>query len=1027
MATPYEDYVAQWKKNNPEPSVDVIETVADGGTYAEYKKDYEQKYGLNPEQEVPVLEEATDPVNPDEYEKGKVPISAGLINTIRGLGQAGIEATIDAPQALSSMVGPAFTWAGEKLYNNPDEFSVWDAASNLTNTNMLSQSLMLFGKELTETGQRTKPSEADGLKTPLDFISKEDPDIPKDSYWNAARTAALWGAAGPVNALKRTARVLPDIAMGAGAAAGSIADDALQQNGNNTYGAGEIIGGLGSLAATGRGKKRSIAVSGDTVEGVSSGPTVPLATGLTGAVNKKNESLAPLLDQYFRPPVMSKGKTPNQLDTVNEDLWAQSDQIETWPAINTEMGEEIPQAVLRALEFLDVNSTNTVGLSAVAAAAAQARAREANLAQVMDALSEGDQGTLADILRNQSTSNVEASLANNPNFKQSADALNVQQENQVAEQVRNQSQGPGLPQAARDSAQRSNTAEVLDIELDASRRQQQNSTSKEAEFKDIEVLQASSEARATEAALEMDAARIAARDSEAQLETDLRPDEVSAATQQEIIEQRDAFQEIVVNPAFERFKESTPSISTTTIQNTINKFIAGMEGTQRNYFNDVFGSDINKLDTTSGTMTADAFIDYLSQLRNSKSNANRAASQPGGKVPAYSTLENMDELIAKIEQSVTSKNSLYQAAKDATSEKYRRFGDPKLTSALATYPELFGKKMGGLEGEAGVLSNRIIEETGIANTTGILFSQLTAAAKQEGIDSKFIRKYSDVINREGNLTEKQRLLFQDGATHADRLKEVESITTAKLKAEDEIGNRLARDEEKLTKAIKDKSVELKSEADGLINTVNAGLAGRYADQPEKLLRELTNVANGDPNIRALKALNEQMKGQGQGAAFRADVTSFAQEALLENDPEIRRILESSGILTKKELDNIERTANKLKSMPLRKAAIQHHWSVQKQGDSPLMDILKTGTVVAALKLNPGGNDLIVAGAMRRVVNKLMNGRPDDAAIAVLEEFFLNPQIYVNKIKLAEKTDSIDTAILTMFNAAINAERESQNN
>lgn len=887
------------------------------------------------------------PVNPNEYAVGEVPVTAGLVNTLRGLGRGAIDATIDAPQMFSDIVGSGASFLGEALYDAPN-----DAASlaNITNpggTNLLPMTLMALGDKLSNVGERTKPSEAPFIDKPLDFISKEDPNIPKDSYWNAPRKGAEWGVGGLPNALRKTARVLPDIAMGLGATAGAAIDTGLRKNTEIDTPFGEIVGGIGGLLATIKGKPRAI----------------------------------------------------------------------------DESGQEIPQAVLRALKYMDQNSVDTSNMSKIDAEKAQAAAREQNFAAVSLSLSEGEKGTLADILRTKEISNIESSLAGNASTRQNLREKNQEQLDQVAEEVRNKSQSTGVPEASRASAEREVIGLTQAIEANAVQKQIDIANSRTQEFDDISALEASSNQRATAAANEREAARIASRDSEALLKTDSRVDETAVSVQDEILAQQEAYRANIETPAYARFKNDSSNIPMETIGSAINRFRNRLEETEIAYFDRKFKSDINLIDLNAETISPDSFITYLSELRKARKNASsgdNAASSP--------TLRRMDELIEEIELSVTSNSPLYREAKATTTEFYRRFGDTTLQKALAGEPEYFTRNMGGLADESGAVVPRILKNTGISTTPQMVFEQLSSVARKEGIDNKFLVKYGAAI---ADLSKEQQALFRNAANDAENLKRLETDVPVKLKAEDNIATQLGKDETKLTKALEDEAQIVATETKGLTNSVQASLLGRYVDKPEVLLRELTSADNVTGNIRNLKELNKRMIEQNQGASFRADVTRYAQEALLKNDKQVRRILEESNILTKTELDNIERSTNKLKSIELRKNAVSSHLTPDKKGESWWNDLVKTGVVITAVKASPGGNELIIAGAMRRAVNRIFSKNPDGAEIAALEEFFLNPQLYIDAIRKARNAEEITTAFISRINAMASTaraqERYQQNN
>ena len=99
-----------------------------------------------------------------------------------------------------------------------------------------------------ETSTRPITDVIPGAQVLKQAIASEEANVPKGSGADLLRTAAEWGGAGPVNAIRKgLIKALPDVAIGTTAATGQAAGDWL--SGEEGGEIGELIGGMLGVAA----------------------------------------------------------------------------------------------------------------------------------------------------------------------------------------------------------------------------------------------------------------------------------------------------------------------------------------------------------------------------------------------------------------------------------------------------------------------------------------------------------------------------------------------------------------------------------------------------------------------------------------------------------------------------------------------------------------------------------------------------------------------------------------------------------
>jgi len=483
--------------------------------------------------------------------------------------------------------------------------------------------------------------------------------------------------------------------------------------------------------------------------------------------------------------------------------------------------------------------------------------------------------------------------------------------------------------------------------------------------------------------------------------TTARPAETSAALSNIYNRGRENFDEFTVNQ-WGSFREGRP-IPVAPIQREVSRLYNSLDPIVRQMFNEKHGKDfkyIVDLDP-SATITPN---EYQAIVKDLKSAANQEI-QKGGYTTLPMYTRAMDEVVDTL-------NPEFAGARAATVVQKEAFPE-ELVKALDARPPLFAKTL-NIADEKGAVANEILRNSGV-NGTNQIFEHMKAVGRREGITDKFLSKYSHILD---TLPPEQRALFSGNVEAAGANKAAQAAAERAAKADMIEQSKLAQQQTALSRAVESQRTKVGQRGRVLSQAFDNALVSKYGKAPEGTIRNLLSTTD---NIPSLKSLAERMRRAGGGEAFTAHVGKELTDKLLKGDTDALRIVTESGILPKTSLDEIQRQANKLKSMEQRKTALVRALDTSSDKMRELMP-----SFAAALVMNqlPGGHSLIMAGALRRYFKKEM-ARPQD--MAKLEEFMLNPQSYIEAIgKVKSAEEAADKLAQLVMSKSPNTAKEENN-
>lgn len=533
-----------------------------------------------------------------------------------------------------------------------------------------------------------------------------------------------------------------------------------------------------------------------------------------------------------------------------------------------------------------------------------------------------------------------------------------------------------------------------------------------AELEAGEELSNISAAKAIAALDESKRALSASEEAGAPLRSTERPAESATRAQEQVSEAAKLFRSEKETPAWEAYKKQPP-FSQEPFYSAIEDYLNGMNKIDRTAFNEAFKNPLRFLDKKDATIAPDDIQRLLSKMKKDASNARFKDDGPDNE-----TITHMDNLIARVEGSIPDPDGLHSAAKKQTIEYYRRFGDDAVQKAISDDPEKFWMNIGTTD-EMGARGARLLNETELPGAPSMIFDQLAAMASREGgISRGFIERNADMM---ASLPPEQQALINNAAEAREYAERAMRDAEISGKRDASVQKGVESRERQLNRALDASAKNARREGERLKSAVGKSNLSKFAKSPDRTIKALLNRDGAED----LGVLFRQVSRDGGGDAFKARAGDALKEKLLSGDREARQVLVDSGILTKQEADNIERIANDLQSVEMRKKAINTILG-NPQGESNIVDAMRTGAAVVVGRATPG-SDLFTIPLARRIIKRMTENAVNPEELRAIEEMMLNPEKYLSTISEARNSEEVINSVLTGVVAAGQATSEDEEN
>ena len=224
---------------------------------------------------------------------------------------------------------------------------------------------------------------------------------------------------------------------------------------------------------------------------------------------------------------------------------------------------------------------------------------------------------------------------------------------------------------------------------------------------------------------------------------------------------------------------------------------------------------------------------------------------------------------------------------------------------------------------------------------------------------------------------------------------------------------MKKKEEEFEAEQKAKRGEAKKTRSGLEKSLKNSMLKKYGETPDSYLKSVLKPEKAEN----LQRLVDTMDEIGQLDSLRARAGDILRKDIFKGDKKTRKLLEESGLYGKDELDAIEKSVNKIRTVEQRRKSVIA--DIGNFGsDGPVKDLVETLSAVYIGNKIPGSNLFTVPWARRFLRNKAKNAKTSKE-IKALEEFMLNPERYLEVMKEARNAEDIKTSMITALNAAAN--------
>lgn len=645
---------------------------------------------------------------------------------------------------------------------------------------------------------------------------------------------------------------------------------------------------------------------------------------------------------------------------------------------------------LRTGDFSKLTKAEQNALEAIAKNSDDPARAMKNLEQ---GIASGEIGSLADLTKDPTMFDIELALgASDARVARKLDDIAVLRENQTASRVESAVGGGQVDEALEVAGERVSGRVERIQDAAAVRGQAVEETAEAATERSSAIQQAVEDV----ARMKGDRAAQAAKEAGSRA----RSAEVSTEFTENLQARDKALRAEMETPAWNAFKEG-PSVKPAPVKSEVNAYLDGLVKEERELLQRTYGRHLRQIDEWDDAGVPPQSVQaVLSQMKDS---LNRAES--------FGSAEKfLNDITGAVDDALEDSNKLFAAAKQATRDRVKQTGGKQVgkTVRKAEAEEVIRKL--GLSNEKGAVMLRRLEDMNDPQAKSLIAEQMRVLANREGIDQKFMEKYADILDGFPEMRQQMRGVVRQ---NDEALAAASDAKTA------------VKEQEKYRKTVESQrkaaQTDLQKRADKLSKNTEKGLVGSFARAPKKTVKDL--LASPD-RIPQLTRLYQSMRRLGGGDGFKGAVREGIMDRLTKVTPDGRTVnpgafgdfekmregLVASGLLTGRQADEIATNlARQSGSTASRKSAIR---AGIENPSSELQRLLSSGAAAATMQFTPGGQSLILAGAVRRAFMHLMKRKIGDKELRGMEDFILNPQKYLAAAKDAENINNAVDRIMT---------------
>ena len=670
----------------------------------------------------------------------------------------------------------------------------------------------------------------------------------------------------------------------------------------------------------------------------------------------------------------------------------------------------IPSAILAAIMRKDPTKATKQALDYVDGPAkptsdprrwtgTQATPESPYLVSARENVAAGDKGSLADVVGNdQRLYDIEAGVRSDPHVNRNyVERADVPRENQLAQQLR-EPFGADLA-TGRDSTELANRVDYVrrananKVEPRQARVDERTAPQREA----IELAESNAKAAGRASEDLSESAREAVDQAGLPLSTNRRTAETSSDISNFLDAEELAHKKSQIDPAWKAF-EGQDAMPVAPLQVVVGEIYNSFDPRIKKAFNQRYGKyfgDIRK----NADMTPKEYQAFIKRLKGVQK---KEINEEG-----YSELT---DFLSKMDEQVDGAIPLFAEARKTTVDKYDKFYEGRLGKIRSgdVAPERFMESVGRSD-EAGAEMGRLLEGTGLKENPQLIFEDLKAVARREGVDQAFLDKYYAGIE---SLPKEQADLFRNYVNKADASKAADDAATVAARTEKRALDDAATETKVLNKAVDAEKKAIADKAKAQNTALDKTVVRKFSADPDKTLNTLLN-GNDDAG---LKRLARAVERAGETPQLKARIRDGLEKRKwgknIDETHRLQKKLVDSGFVTQEEMVTLnDRIYKGTQRELLRKKALEEYAVLSAREGRSLEASLGAA---ALMKFMPGGSSLILAGAVRRAIKRQLEsgdkGKSD--ATRLVEEFLVNPEAYINASLKGKTEKQAVVSILT---------------
>lgn len=444
-------------------------------------------------------------------------------------------------------------------------------------------------------------------------------------------------------------------------------------------------------------------------------------------------------------------------------------------------------------------------------------------------------------------------------------------------------------------------------------------------------------------------------------------------------------------PAWNAFREG-PKVKTQRVKEYVESYLNKLVPEERQFLMEKYGGLLRMVDNWDSAVPPQSMQSVLSEMKKRITNA--------GNTGNYGSAEKfLNDIAAGVDETLEASNDLYAAAKQATRDRVAATGGDAVNKARRTAePEKLIRTL-GLTDENGAVLLRNMESMDDPMVKALVSERLRRAATMEGVDQAFIDKYDDILEAFPGM----RAQLQDVVQKNAQAVEMAGVSGKVAKEQEAFRKQTVRQYEARQKALDAKAKKLGQQTE-------KSLLGQFGNYPDTTVDKLVF---GKDTAPALRRLYTALRRRGGGDGFKASVrnrlmdrytrvTDDGTRAIKPNAyddfAKRRQTLVDADLLTPQEADTMAIMLARKAGSAARKRAIAE--GIQNPM-SELNRLAASGVAASVMSVAPGGQSLILAGAVRRAAMAMLRRKISDKELRGLEEFVLNPQKFLQAAKGAD--------------------------